>query len=196
MSSLLPRAQWRLLRHAPASGTRNMAVDDAILELARKGAAPPTLRLYDWAPGTLTLGLGQPLADVDQARLAAHGWGMVRRPTGGRAILHIDELTYSVIGANDDFYDPQGSYGQPPGGFVQQPGPYGQQQPGGWVQQGPYAQQPPGLYGRQPQGPRPPGALQPLTDATGRPVLDRWGRPVMVSPEAQRAVRSGTGGLY
>ncbi|MBX3004826.1 MAG: lipoate--protein ligase family protein [Anaerolineales bacterium] len=102
MSSLLPRAQWRLLRHAPASGTRNMAVDDAILELARKGAAPPTLRLYDWAPGTLTLGLGQPLADVDTARLAAHGWGMVRRPTGGRAILHIDELTYSVIGANDE----------------------------------------------------------------------------------------------
>lgn len=79
-----------------------MAVDDAILELARKGAAPPTLRLYDWAPGTLTLGLGQPLADVDTARLAAHGWGMVRRPTGGRAILHIDELTYSVIGANDE----------------------------------------------------------------------------------------------
>lgn len=102
MSETLPRAQWRLLRHAPASGTRNMAVDDAILELARKGEAPPTLRLYDWAPGTLTLGLGQPLADVDTGRLAANGWGMVRRPTGGRAILHIDELTYSVIGANDE----------------------------------------------------------------------------------------------
>ncbi len=102
MISNLPFSQWRLLRHAPASGTRNMAVDDAILELARKGAAPPTLRLYDWAPGTLTLGLGQPLADVDAGRLAANGWGMVRRPTGGRAILHIDELTYSVIGPNDE----------------------------------------------------------------------------------------------
>ncbi len=102
MSETLPRTQWRLLRHAPASGTRNMAVDDAILELARKGEAPPTLRLYDWAPGTLTLGLGQPLADVDSRRLAVHGWGMVRRPTGGRAILHIDELTYSVIGPNDE----------------------------------------------------------------------------------------------
>ncbi|MCW5873322.1 MAG: lipoate--protein ligase family protein [Anaerolineales bacterium] len=102
MISNLPFSQWRLLRHAPASGIRNMAVDDAILELARKGAAPPTLRLYDWAPGTLTLGLGQPLADVDHARLAANGWGMVRRPTGGRAILHVDELTYSVIGPNDE----------------------------------------------------------------------------------------------
>lgn len=102
MIEALPRAQWRLLRHAPASGTRNMAVDDAILELARKGEAPPTLRLYDWTPGTLTLGLGQPLADVDTGRLAANGWGMVRRPTGGRAILHIDELTYSVIGPNDE----------------------------------------------------------------------------------------------
>ncbi|UYN91004.1 MAG: lipoate--protein ligase family protein [Anaerolineales bacterium] len=102
MIEALPRAQWRLLHHAPASGARNMAVDDAILELARKGEAPPTLRLYDWTPGTLTLGLGQPLADVDTARLAANGWGMVRRPTGGRAILHIDELTYSVIGPNDE----------------------------------------------------------------------------------------------
>lgn len=102
MTEVLPRAQWRLLRHAPASGTRNMAVDDAILELGRKGLAPPTLRLYDWVPGTLTLGLGQPLADVDSTRLTAQGWGMVRRPTGGRAILHIDELTYSVIGPNDE----------------------------------------------------------------------------------------------
>jgi lipoate-protein ligase A len=102
MISNLPFSQWRLLRHAPASGVRNMAVDDAILELARKGAAPPTLRFYDWAPATLSLGLAQPLADVDAERLATHGWGAVRRPTGGRAILHTDELTYSVIGPNDE----------------------------------------------------------------------------------------------
>lgn len=98
----LPRGQWRLLRHAPASGVRNMAIDDAILELARKGAAPPTLRLYDWLPATLSLGLAQPLGDVDDERLGTYGWGVVRRPTGGRAILHVDELTYSVIGPNDE----------------------------------------------------------------------------------------------
>jgi lipoate-protein ligase A len=72
------------------------------LELARKGAAPPTLRFYDWAPATLSLGLAQPLADVDAERLAANGWGVVRRPTGGRAILHTDELTYAVIGPSDE----------------------------------------------------------------------------------------------
>lgn len=102
MISNLPFSQWRLLRHAPASGVRNMAVDDAILELARKGAAPPTLRFYDWAPATLSLGLAQPLADVDAERLTANGWGVVRRPTGGRAILHTDELTYAVIGPSDE----------------------------------------------------------------------------------------------
>jgi lipoate-protein ligase A len=102
MISNLPFSQWRLLRHAPASGVRNMAIDDAILELARKGAAPPTLRFYDWAPATLSLGLAQPLADVDAERLAANGWGAVRRPTGGRAILHTDELTYAVIGPSDE----------------------------------------------------------------------------------------------
>ena len=44
----------------------------------------------------MSLGYGQPIADVDQDRLAHRGWGLVRRPTGGRAILHTDELTYSV----------------------------------------------------------------------------------------------------
>ena len=102
MSMQLPRAQWRLLRHPPALGTRNMAVDDALLELSRRGDSPPSLRLYDWQPACLSLGLAQPLADVDTARLAAHGWVMVRRPTGGRAILHTDELTYSVTGPTEE----------------------------------------------------------------------------------------------
>lgn len=102
MVSNLPISQWRLLRQPPASGAWNMAVDDALLDGARKGSSPPTLRLYDWAPPTLSLGLAQPLADVDLERVNANGWGLVRRPTGGRAILHIDELTYSVIGASDE----------------------------------------------------------------------------------------------
>ena len=75
-----------------------MAVDEAILEATVKGNAPPTLRLYAWQPPCLSLGYAQPAADVDQERLAALGWELVRRPTGGRAILHTDELTYAVIG--------------------------------------------------------------------------------------------------
>ncbi len=74
----------------------NMAVDHAILEAVAAENVPPTLRLYAWQPACLSLGYAQPFADVDPARLSALGWDVVRRLTGGRAILHTDELTYSV----------------------------------------------------------------------------------------------------
>jgi lipoate-protein ligase A len=57
----------------------------------------PTLRLYAWEPGCLSLGYAQPYADIDLIRLRKRGWDAVRRPTGGRAILHTDELTYSIV---------------------------------------------------------------------------------------------------
>src|SRR3972149_8392190 len=102
MSTLFPKTQWRLLRHPPAGGAWNMAVEEAILESARKGEAPPTLRLYDWQPACLSLGFAQSLTDVDASALQQRGWDLVRRPTGGRAILHTDELTYSVIGPTSE----------------------------------------------------------------------------------------------
>ena len=74
-----------------------MALDETILEHACAGEAPPTLRLYDWQPPCLSLGYAQPAADVDRGRLAVLGWDLVRRPTGGRAILHTDEVTYAII---------------------------------------------------------------------------------------------------
>ncbi len=90
---------WRLLLHpTPARGAWNMAVDEAVLESAGRGESFPTLRLYAWVPPCLSLGYAQPLTDVDLPRLRARGWDLVRRPTGGRAVLHTDELTYSVIG--------------------------------------------------------------------------------------------------
>ena len=75
-----------------------MAVDEAIAEAAAAGAVPPTLRFYRWNPPTVTLGRHQKLADVDETQIAARGYDLVRRATGGRAILHVDELTYSVAG--------------------------------------------------------------------------------------------------
>ncbi len=93
---------WRLLKHKPGRGVWNMAVDEAILEATVAGKSLPTLRLYDWQPACLSLGQGQPLSDVDLERLAANGWDVVRRPTGGRAILHTNELTYAVIGPKDE----------------------------------------------------------------------------------------------
>lgn len=94
---ILPLAQWRLIRSQPAPGAWNMAVDEAVLESVGHNDSLPTLRLYQWSPPCLSLGYSQPAADVDRQALQENGWELVRRPTGGRAILHTDELTYSVI---------------------------------------------------------------------------------------------------
>ncbi|MEP7137937.1 MAG: lipoate--protein ligase family protein [Chloroflexota bacterium] len=88
---------WRLLITPPARGAWNMAVDESILEHIHRDEALPTLRLYAWDPPCLSLGHAQPFSDVDMKRLQQRGWEVVRRATGGRAILHTDELTYSVI---------------------------------------------------------------------------------------------------
>ncbi len=79
-----------------------MAVDEAVLESMGRGDSLPTLRLYAWDPACLSLGFAQRYADVDVTRLRARGWDVVRRITGGRAILHTDELTYSVVGPADN----------------------------------------------------------------------------------------------
>lgn len=92
-----PHHQWRLLITPPSSGAWNMAVDEALLESVGQDRFLPCLRLYTWKPPCLSIGYAQPSTDIDQQRLAALGWQYVRRPTGGRAILHTDELTYSVI---------------------------------------------------------------------------------------------------
>ncbi len=92
---------WRLLQHGPAAGAENMAIDEAIAQAVGDGLAPPTLRFYAWAPPCVSLGRNQKYIEVDRARCAALGYDIVRRPTGGRAILHTDELTYSLVAAPD-----------------------------------------------------------------------------------------------
>ncbi len=85
--------QWRLIYDYPTPGAWNMAVDEALL-MVNTG---PVLRLYAWDPACLSLGYGQRVADIDRERLEDMGWDLVRRPTGGRAILHTDELTYCIV---------------------------------------------------------------------------------------------------
>lgn len=94
--------RWRLLRTPPASGAANMALDEALtLRAPRTGEW--TLRVYGWATPTLSLGRNQHACDLyDPATLAEAGLGVVRRPTGGRALLHDAEVTYSVTGPLDD----------------------------------------------------------------------------------------------
>lgn len=86
--------QWRLISSEPASGARNMALDEALLLEVR---AQPALRFYTWQPHCLSLGYGQRCCVVDRERLRRQGVTLVRRPSGGGAILHAGELTWSLI---------------------------------------------------------------------------------------------------
>ncbi|MCB9138171.1 MAG: lipoate--protein ligase family protein [Caldilineaceae bacterium] len=96
-------AVWRIIvDDAPRSGAANMALDQALAEAAAAGESLPTLRFYRWQPPAVSLGRHQPLADLNQAAITAAGYEIVRRPTGGRAILHTDELTYSVAAPADE----------------------------------------------------------------------------------------------
>lgn len=99
MSRSTARASWRLLLDGDADGPHNMAVDEALLEAydAADAAAGPTLRLYGWSSPTISLGRTQRAADGGAAWLSA-GVDLVRRPTGGDAVLHGVERTYAVAG--------------------------------------------------------------------------------------------------
>jgi lipoate-protein ligase A len=97
-----PKSQWRIIYSEPLPGALNMAVDSAILGAVECGEVPPTLRLYRWNPPCISLGYIQPISDINFPRLNSREWDVVRRPTGGRAILHTDELTYAVIGLKSD----------------------------------------------------------------------------------------------
>jgi lipoate-protein ligase A len=89
---------WRLIRDGLADGYTNMAVDEAILESHATGQVPPTVRLYGWQPPCLSIGYFQHVGrEIDEAECRRLGVDWVRRPTGGRAILHQAELTYSLV---------------------------------------------------------------------------------------------------
>lgn len=96
MQPVFPSSTWRLVKTEPANGAWNMAVDEAILEAVAARLAPATLRLYAWEPACLSLGRAQIFSDVDTSLIQSAGVDLVRRITGGRAILHADELTYSI----------------------------------------------------------------------------------------------------
>ncbi len=94
---------WRLLNSGAHDGYTNMATDEAMLLALQQGLIPPTLRLYAWEPPCLSIGCFQSVAeDVDTDACAARGIDWVRRPTGGRAILHDQEVTYSIVVRQDD----------------------------------------------------------------------------------------------
>lgn len=87
---------WRLLISPPDCGASNLATDQAMAESVRDESSPPTLRFYTWRPRALSLGYTQPLSIVDMDLAERRRIDVVRRPTGGQAILHDDELTYAI----------------------------------------------------------------------------------------------------
>lgn len=96
-------ARWRLLVDEWADGATNMAVDEAIMTAVAAGSVPPTLRFYGWQPPCVSIGYAQSMrAEIDLEACRQRGYTWVRRPTGGRAVLHIDELTYSIAAPADE----------------------------------------------------------------------------------------------
>src|SRR5687768_9379739 len=89
-------SRWRLLLAAPRSGAENMARDSALqTRAARTGET--VFSIYSWTRPTLSFGRHQPAAGLyDIEKLRSANVETVRRPTGGRAILHDREVTYSV----------------------------------------------------------------------------------------------------
>jgi lipoate-protein ligase A len=98
----VPAPVWRLIIDGPVPGAMNMALDRAVLQLHARGDAPATLRLYRWEVPTASLGRFQPVEQVDLDACARRGFDVVRRPTGGRGVLHDDELTYSIVAGLGD----------------------------------------------------------------------------------------------
>ena len=86
---------WRFIDSGPCSAAYNMALDEAVAAAVRNDQAPPTLRLYGWDTPSVTIGCFQKISEVDSVYCNQNDIPVVRRPTGGRAVLHGNDLTYS-----------------------------------------------------------------------------------------------------
>lgn len=100
---------WKLLDTGDGAGARNMALDEELLARAEQEKTLPVLRFYGWDPPTISLGRFQNIETaVDREACTQRGISVVRRITGGRAVLHHRELSYSIIARTDDPLFPPG----------------------------------------------------------------------------------------
>ncbi|NBK46438.1 octanoyltransferase [Staphylococcus delphini] len=89
---------WHFINTGSHDPYYNMALDEALLNFVSRGEIDPVVRFYTWNPPTLSIGYFQRLSkEIDIAKVKEKGYGIVRRQTGGRGVLHDKELTYSVI---------------------------------------------------------------------------------------------------
>lgn len=90
--------KWYFINSGPCDPAYNMAFDEALLHWHSISEIPPVIRFYEWQPSTLSIGYFQKAnRDLDFEQIHKQQVGFVRRPTGGRAVLHENELTYSII---------------------------------------------------------------------------------------------------
>src|SRR5690606_24297004 len=105
---IMGKEVWRFIDSGHCSPEFNMALDEALLDWNSEGKIPPTVRFYGWNPPTLSIGYFQKVErEIDLDAVKKYGLGFVRRPTGGRGVLHDKELTYSVIVSEDHPEMPQ-----------------------------------------------------------------------------------------
>ncbi|MCO0860734.1 biotin/lipoate A/B protein ligase family protein [Staphylococcus pasteuri] len=89
---------WNFINTGSKDPYYNMAMDEALLNFVSRGEIDPVIRFYTWNPATLSMGYFQRLKkEIDIEKVKEKGYGLVRRQTGGRGVLHDKELTYSVI---------------------------------------------------------------------------------------------------
>jgi lipoyl(octanoyl) transferase len=99
---------WRFIDSGKRSPSYNMALDETLLNWHSEGRIPPTIRFYGWNPATLSIGYFQQIdKEINMTAVREKELGFVRRPTGGRGVLHEHELTYSVIVSEDHAAMPQ-----------------------------------------------------------------------------------------
>jgi lipoate-protein ligase A len=94
---------WRFLNTAFGNAFFNMAADEQLVSSVSEGKSAPIVRVYGWDPAAISFGYAQRIGkEVNLEEAAKRGIDIVRRPTGGRAVLHSNELTYSVICPSDN----------------------------------------------------------------------------------------------
>jgi lipoate-protein ligase A len=94
---------WRLLNYRPCSAFENMAIDEAMFRETIKNKKPPTLRFFGWRPAAVSIGYFQELKnEINFNQCRRSGVNIVRRMTGGKAVYHSDEITYSLTAGSSE----------------------------------------------------------------------------------------------
>jgi len=96
--------EWRLIESGYLDAYTNMAIDEAIFIGREKLGLPPTLRFYGWRPAAISIGYFQRIEDLSLEEYKREKLTIVRRFTGGGAILHKNEITYSLACSNNEFF--------------------------------------------------------------------------------------------